>query len=232
MKSLAGKWRHKCILFPDITYIANSASGHHTTKQRVQCHGSSYLACPRETKRHKNFGCHSHGMHTLSLISVFTKATHCPINTVVSARIVKGTFFSQWTEVFYLLFCKVSRSGVLMSIPPKSWQGAQGVANTACHSNKVPTKIWKQNSMTLPWLFHDWFASFRDSHSHMVSDTVMIVSHNMHDNHKLESCHSHENKQFHDFSTTFGKFSYSKTFPWHSMTAIFSRIFHAHGNPE
>ena len=33
----------------------------------------------------------------------------------------------------------------------------------------------------------------------MVSDMVMIVSHNMHDNHKLESCHSHENKQFHDF---------------------------------
>ena len=47
----------------------------------------------------------------------------------------------------------------------------------------------------------------------MVSDMVMIVSHNMHDNHKLESCHSHEKKQFHDFSMTFGKFSYSKTFP-------------------
>ena len=32
---------------------------------------------------------------------------------------------------------------------------------------------------------------------------VMIASHNMHDNHKLESCHSHEKKQFHDFSMTF-----------------------------
>ena len=28
------------------------------------------------------------------------------------------------------------------------------------------------------------------THSHMVSDMVMIVSHNMYDNHKLESCHS------------------------------------------
>ena len=55
----------------------------------------------------------------------------------------------------------------------------------------------------IKWLFHDWFASFHDSHSHMVSDMVMIVSHNMHDNHKLESCHSHENKQFHDFSMAF-----------------------------
>ena len=73
----------------------------------------------------------------------------------------------------------------------------------------------------------------------MLSDMVMIVSHNMHDNHKLESCHSHDNKQFHDFSTTssyfpwlFGKFSYSKTFPWLSMTAIISRIFHDRGNPD
>ena len=55
----------------------------------------------------------------------------------------------------------------------------------------------------IPWLFHDWFAFFHDSHSHMVSDMVMIVPHNMHDNNKLESCHSHENKQFHDFSMTF-----------------------------
>ena len=97
---------------------------------------------------------------------------------------------------------------------------------------RVPTKIWKQNSMTFPWLFHDWFASFHDSHSRMISDTVIWLSHNMHGDHKLESCHSHENKQFHDFSMTssyfpwlFGKFSYSKTFPWLSMTAIFSRIF-------
>ena len=37
----------------------------------------------------------------------------------------------------------------------------------------------------------------------MVSDMVMIVSHNMYDNHKLESSHSHVNKQFHDFSMTF-----------------------------
>ena len=40
---------------------------------------------------------------------------------------------------------------------------------------------------------------FSMTHSHMVSDMVMIVSHNMHDNHKLESCHSHEKKPFHDF---------------------------------
>ena len=37
----------------------------------------------------------------------------------------------------------------------------------------------------------------------MVSDMVMIVSHNMHDNNELGSCQSHENKQFHDFSMTF-----------------------------
>ena len=37
----------------------------------------------------------------------------------------------------------------------------------------------------------------------MVSDMVMIVSHNMHDNDKLESCLSHENKKFHDLSMTF-----------------------------
>ena len=58
------------------------------------------------------------------------------------------------------------------------------------------------------------------------------LSRNMHDNHKVESCHSHENKQFHDFSMTssyfpwlFGKFSYSKTFPCLSMTAIFFQDF-------
>ena len=43
----------------------------------------------------------------------------------------------------------------------------------------------------------------------MVSDMVMIVSHNMHDNHKLECCHSHENKQFHDF---FGNFHIPRLF--------------------
>ena len=59
----------------------------------------------------------------------------------------------------------------------------------------------------------------------MVSDMVMIVSHNMHDNHKLESYHSHENKQFHDFLGNFH-------IPRLSMTAIFSRIFHDRGNPD
>ena len=81
----------------------------------------------------------------------------------------------------------------------------------------------------IPWLFHDWFASFHDSHSHMVSDMVMIVFHDMHDNHKLESCYSHENKQFHDFSTTFWEIF---TFQDFFMTAIFSRIFHDRGNPD
>ena len=37
----------------------------------------------------------------------------------------------------------------------------------------------------------------------MVSDMVMIVFHDMHDNHKLESCYSLENKQFHDFLGNF-----------------------------
>ena len=70
--------------------------------------------------------------------------------------------------------------------------------------SKFPDSGFPQKSENrIPWLFHDWFASFHDSHSHMVSDMVMTVSHNMHDNHKLESCHSHEKKQFHDFSMTF-----------------------------
>ena len=56
----------------------------------------------------------------------------------------------------------------------------------------------------------------------MVSDMVMIVFHDMHDNHKLESCYSHENKQYHDFSMTFWEIF---TFQDFSMTAIFSRIF-------
>ena len=77
---------------------------------------------------------------------------------------------------------------------------------TVCTVQVLPT--WQagfpqKSENRIPWLVHDWFASFHDSHSHMVSDMVMIASHNMHDNHKLESCHSHENKQFHDFSMTF-----------------------------
>ena len=52
----------------------------------------------------------------------------------------------------------------------------------------------------------------------MVSDMVMVVSHNMHNNHKLESCHSHENKQFHDFSMTLWEIFIFQDF---SMTAIF-----------
>ena len=56
-------------------------------------------------------------------------------------------------------------------------------------------------------------------HSHTVSDMIMIVSHNMHDNHELESCHSHENKQFHDF---LGNFHISKTFPWQQYFPGFS----------
>ena len=53
--------------------------------------------------------------------------------------------------------------------------------------NKFPRVFWKlpANCITgfpqksenrIPWLFHDWFASFHDSHSHMVSDMVMTVS--------------------------------------------------------
>ena len=62
----------------------------------------------------------------------------------------------------------------------------------------------------------------------MVSDMVMIVSHNMHNNHKLESCHSHAKKQFHDLSMTFWEIFIFQDF---SMTTIFSRIFHDRGNP-
>ena len=47
----------------------------------------------------------------------------------------------------------------------------------------------------------------------MVSDMVMIAFHDMHDNHKLESCYSHENKQFHDFSMTFWEIFTFQDFP-------------------
>ena len=58
------------------------------------------------------------------------------------------------------------------------------------------------------------------------SDIVMIVFHDMHDNHKLESCYSHENKQFHDFSLTFWEIftfqDFSMTFPWQQFFPGFS----------
>ena len=66
------------------------------------------------------------------------------------------------------------------------------------------------------------------------SDMVMIVSHSTHDDHKLESCHSHEDKQsrdlfydiqlrsmtfwetfiFQDFSMTFHDSNIFQDFPW------------------
>ena len=44
----------------------------------------------------------------------------------------------------------------------------------------------------------------------------------MHNNHKLESCYSHENKQFHDFSMTFWEIF---TFQDFSMTFHDSNFF-------
>ena len=89
------------------------------------------------------------------------------------------------------------------------------------HRAGFPQKSENKNSMTdllfsmapiLTW-FQIWL--------------IMIVSHNMHDNHKLESCQSHENKQFHDFSMTFWEIfifqdfsmtfhdsNFFKDFPW------------------
>ena len=85
---------------------------------------------------------------------------------------------------------------------------------------RVPTKIRKQDSMTFPWLICffsmtpilTWFQIW------------LWLSHNMHDHHKLESCHSHEKKQFHDFSMDFlGNFhiprlfhdnNFFQDFPW------------------
>ena len=117
------------------------------------------------------------------------------------------------------------------SAPP----GQQGLhvtsaKNTVSHlqllvwQNRTRSGFPQKSENRIPWLFHDWFASFHDSHSHMVADMIMIVSHNMHDNHKLESCHSHE-KQFHDF---WGIVIF-QDFPWQQF---FSRIFHDRGNPD
>ena len=94
---------------------------------------------------------------------------------------------------------------------------------TTLHSNDICTQVVVAGShKNLKTEFHDWFAAFHDSHSHMVSDMVMIVFHNMHDNHKLESCYSHQNKQFHDFSMTFWEIV---TFQDFSMTFHDSNFF-------
>ena len=105
-----------------------------------------------------------------------------------------------------------------------TWNKAQ---HTVTAISRFPQKLENR----IPWLFHDWFASFHDSRSHMVSDMVMFVPHNMHNNHKLESCHSHENKQFHDFSMTFWKIFTFQDFSMTFHDTIFSRIFHDRGNP-
>ena len=61
---------------------------------------------------------------------------------------------------------------------------------------------------------------------------VMIVAHTMHDHHKVESCHNHENKHFHDISMTYPASIHDFLGNFHiprlSMTAIFSRIFRDH----
>ena len=74
--------------------------------------------------------------------------------------------------------------------------------------HRVPTKIGKQDSMT------DLLFSMTPILTWSQIWLYMIVSHNMHNNHQLESCHSHEKKQFHDF---FGKFHIPRLFydfPW------------------
>ena len=134
----------------------------------------------------------------------------------------------------YNIHCTTQVYPPMDSNRPRLVTSMRGTCGCAVTESRLTVTGFPQKSENrIPRLFHDWFASFHDSHSHMVSDIVMIVSHNMHDNHihKLESCHSHENKNSMTFPWLFGRFSYSKTFPWLSMTAIFSRIFHDRGNP-
>ena len=79
------------------------------------------------------------------------------------------------------------------------------VYNTWKLIGRYSVHVFQGSHKNLKTEFHDFF-SMTDllfSMTPMVSDMVMIVSHNMHNNHKLESCHSHENKQFHDFLGNF-----------------------------
>ena len=93
---------------------------------------------------------------------------------------------------------------------------------------RVPTKIWKRNSMTFPWLicFFPWL-SF--SHGFRYGYDCISQHARQSQTRKLPWPWEHANSM--TFPWLFGKFSYSKTFPWLSMTELFSRIFHDRGNP-
>ena len=78
----------------------------------------------------------------------------------------------------------------------------------------------KKSENRIPWLIC-FFPGLPFSHG-FTYHMVMIVLHNMHDSHKLESCHSHENKQFEDFSITFWDIFIFQHF---SMTGIFFQDF-------
>ena len=63
----------------------------------------------------------------------------------------------------------------------------------------------------------------------MVSDMVMIVSRNMYDNHKLESCHSHGMRTSN--SMTFGEIFIFQDFSMTFHDSSFFHDFHDRGNP-
>ena len=96
-------------------------------------------------------------------------------------------------------------------------------------STRFPQKFAKW----IPWLFHDWFASFHDSHSQMILDMVMTVSQHarqsqtrklplpweqaipwlFHDI-RLLSMAFWEILIFQDFSRTFHDSNFFQDFPW------------------
>ena len=89
---------------------------------------------------------------------------------------------------------------------------------------RVPTKIRKHDSMTFPWLicFFPWLAF-----SHGFRYGYDCVSQHARQSQTRKLPQPWEEA----IPWLFRKFSYSKTFPWLSMTTIFSRIFHDRGNP-
>ena len=100
--------------------------------------------------------------------------------------------------------------------------------------SRVPTKIWKWNSMTFPWLicFFPWLSlsfshGFRYGYDSVSQHAPLS---------QLESCHSHENRAipwlFHDIQLLFMTVWEIRKIWRLFHDSNFSRIFHDRGNPE
>ena len=106
--------------------------------------------------------------------------------------------------VFPVNWASPSNPGLGDSQPLWPYQGSHKNLKTEFHDFSM-TDLLLSMTAILTW-FQIWLWLFHD----------------MHDNHKLESCYSHENKQFHDFSMTFWEIF---TFQDFSMTFHDSNFF-------